>query len=149
MRAIRTAAAMSLLAALLIAPTASAASSAAAFTIDIDFVAGTEDFESSTGPLCESGSATSDAFIAGGGRQERGALTFHVIKTVTCDDGSGTFQIRVEASSTGDGTIGGFSVVAGSGTGDYVGLRGAGTVHGTFSENAIFDEYVGRLTLPG
>ena len=149
MRAIRTAAALSLLAALLLAPTASAGSSAAAFTIDIDFVAGTEDFESSAGPLCDSGSATSEAFIAGGGRQDRGSFTFHVIKTVTCDDGSGTFQIRVEASSTGDGTIGGFSVVAGSGTGDYVGLLGAGKVRGTFGENAIFDEYVGRLTLPG
>ncbi len=75
--------------------------------------------------------------------------TFHLIKTLTCDDGSGTFQILVNASTapSSPGTLGGFSVVGG--TGDYTGLRGAGSLVGTNTSSGIIDVYMGRLTNVG
>jgi hypothetical protein len=74
-------------------------------------------------------------------------FSFHLIKTLTCDDGSGSFMILVNAATapTSPGTIGGFAVVGG--TGDYSDLHGAGSLVGTsVSETEILDVYSGRLS---
>jgi hypothetical protein len=147
MRARRVGLSFGLLAALLIAPTASAAPPVTAITIDVDFTTG-ETFTATGGVVCDSGVAVTDpVFGAGGGRQGRGVFSFHLIKTLTCDDGSGSFMIRVNAATapTSPGTIGGFAVVGG--TGDYSGLHGAGSLVGTrLSETEILDVYTGRLS---
>jgi hypothetical protein len=54
---------------------------------------------------------------------------------------SGTLQILVNAATTppSPGTLGGFVVVGGAG--DHVGLRGAGSLVGTATENGIVDAY--------
>jgi len=133
--------------ALLVAPVASAAAPpTTVLTIDIVFDV-SEEFTATGGVICETGTAVTDpVFAAGFGRMGRGAATFHLIKTLTCDDGSGTFQIRVNAgaSPNATGTVGGFSVVAG--TGDYAGLRGGGHLVGTFTDDGIVDVYQGMLT---
>jgi hypothetical protein len=127
------------------APTVMAAPAVTTITIDVNF-SGQELFTSG-GLICPSGVAVTDPFMgAGGGRQGRGAFTFHLIKTLTCDDGSGWFRIKVEAgtSPTSSGTVGGFSVV--DGTGAYASLHGAGSLQGTFTPTGILDVYTGRLS---
>lgn len=135
---------------LLVAPTASAAAPpTTVLTIDIVFDV-SEDFTATGGVICESGTAETDLHgFTGGGAQGRGVLTFHLIKTLTCDDGSGTFQILVSAATapSSPGTLGGFSVVGG--TGDYTGLRGAGSLVGTNTDGGIIDVYTGKLTISG
>jgi len=132
---------------LAVAPTASAAAPPVT-VLQIDIVFGvSEDFTASGGVLCESGTAVTDPiFFAGFRGNGAGVGTFHLVKTLTCDDGSGTFQILVEASTapTSPGTIGGFAVVGG--TGDYTGLHGAGSLVGTGTSDGIIDVYTGRLT---
>ena len=137
-----------ILAALLVAGTASAAPPAVTvITIDVNFITG-ETFTATGGFVCDSGVAVSDpALVAGGGRQGRGVFTFHLIKTLTCDDGSGSFMIMVDAATAprSPGTLGAFVVLGG--TGDYSGLRGAGSLIGTsLSETEILDVYTGRLS---
>ena len=136
-----------ILAALLVAGTASAAPPSPVITIDVDFISG-ETFTATGGVVCDSGVAVSDpALVAGGGRQGRGVFTFHLIKTLTCDDGSGSFMIMVDAATAprSPGTLGAFVVLGG--TGDYSGLRGAGSLIGTsLSETEILDVYTGRLS---
>jgi hypothetical protein len=141
----RLALAIGLLGALLVAPTASAAAPATT-TIRIDIVFGvSEEFTTTGGVLCPSGAALTDPiFAAGFGAKGRGAATFHLIKTLTCADGSGTFQIKVDAGPTPTGTIGGFAVVGG--TGAYATLSGGGSLVGTATEIGIVDMYEGRLT---
>ena len=74
-------------------------------------------------------------------------MIFHVRKTITCDDGSGTFTLQLQARNgfnVGDRTFGPWVVL--SDTGDYVGLHGQGTVTGTQSPGAVDGFYVGWLS---
>jgi hypothetical protein len=145
MRAPRLGLTIGMLAALLVAPGASAAAPPTT-TIEIDIVFDvSEEFTTTGGVLCPSGTAVTDpVFSAGFGRMGRGAGTFHLIKTLTCDNGSGTFQIKVNVGPTPTGTIGGFAVVGG--TGAYTNLRGGGSLVGTATDGGIFDVYTGQLT---
>jgi hypothetical protein len=149
MRARRLAALIGVAAAALWAPGASAAIPVTTITINVVF-GGTETFTATGGVVCDSGTAVSDpAFFTGGGAQGRGVLTFHLVKTLTCDDGSGTFKLLVDAAAAPNsgGTVGGFA--AGRGTGDYVGLRGGGSLVGTgFPDGGgLTDVYTGRLRI--
>jgi hypothetical protein len=154
MRARRLAALIGIAAAALWAPVASAAIPVTRITLEVVFPTetepGSETFVATGGVICDSGTAVSDpVMIKGFGRQGRGAGTFHLVKTLTCDDGSGTFKLLVDAgaSPNANGTIGGFA--AGHGTGDYVGLRGGGSLVGSFypDGSGITDVYTGRLRI--
>ena len=154
MRARKFAALIGIAAATLWAPVASAAVPVTTIRIEVVFATETEEqmetFTATGGVVCESGTAVTDpVFVAGFGRQGRGAGTFHLVKTLTCDDGSGTFKLLVNAgaSPTTSGTIGGFA--AGRGTGAYVGLHGGGSLVGTFypDGSGITDIYTGRLKI--
>lgn len=150
MRILRLGSALGVLLALLVAPMASAAAPpTTVLTIDVLFEGG-ETFTATGGVICDSGTAVTDpVFVAGFGRMGRGVGTFHLIKTLTCDDVSGTFQILVNAAAapSSPGTLGGFAVVGG--TGDYAGLRGAGSLVGTGKDGGITDVYTGTLTIVG
>jgi hypothetical protein len=103
-----------------------------------------ETFTTTGGVLCPGGTATT-AFhhFAGGGR----AGSFHLTKTLTCTDGSGSFTIAVNAATT-DGSPtdqGGWAVL--SGTGDYGTLSGGGNVVGTYVEAGIIDLYTGSVRI--
>jgi hypothetical protein len=127
------------LAAIVMAAPASAAAAPVRIDLHVDFTAG-ETF-TATG-FCASGEAESFGFhIVGVGR----AATFHLFKTLTCDDDSGTLTIRVEAAGVlgMPGTIGGWNVVGG--TGDYASTRGGGHIVGTGFDGGIDDVYTGML----
>lgn len=118
---------------------ATAATESVQIDLHIEFP-GTETF-TATG-FCPSGTAESFGFMfAGGGR----AGTFHLFKTLTCDDGSGTLTIRVEAGPAfgTPGTVGGWNVVGG--TVDYETTRGGGHLVGVGFDGGIDDTYTGRL----
>jgi len=134
----------------------SAGSAAAApelFTIEIDLDSdpAVETFESDSPLLCDSGTATTFFDHAGGREDVSRAATFHLVKLIECDDGSGSFVITVNAAANfvvGVGTVGGWSVVPGSGTGDYTGLVGGGRVVGintTEGDIDLVDHYYGSL----
>jgi hypothetical protein len=131
----------SLVIALALAAPASAATTDVTIPLHVDFTAG-ETFADAVG-FCPSGEAESFGFhIVGAGR----ATAFHLFKTLTCDDGSGTLTIRVNAVGVFGmgGTIGGWNVV--SGTGAYEDVHGGGLIVGTGFEGGIDDLYTGRLT---
>lgn len=88
----------------------------------------------------------SDAFCPKGEAETWGffqaARTFHLFKTLTCEDGS-TLTIRVEANLTPTGTIGGWNVV--EGTGDWAGAHGGGLIVGAGFDGGIDDTYTGMF----
>jgi hypothetical protein len=151
MRARRLGIAIGLLGTMLWAPTAMAAPPVTTITIDVVF-GGAETFTATGGVVCPAGTAVSDPqFATFGGARNRGVFTFHVVKTLTCADGSGTFKLLVDASAspTSPGTVGGFA--AGQGTGDYAGLHGGGQLVGTAlpDGSGVTDVYTGRLLIAG
>src|SRR5215207_5586042 len=104
------------------------------FTVETDFAVDTGLFSSDGSIVCASGTTADSDFHANGFESERG-ITFHDRKTISCDDGSGTFELSIQAR-TGfnvgdDGTVGSWVVV--SGTGDYVNLHGRGAITGTYT----------------
>ena len=111
----------------------------------IEFFDGSPGVFTSDGSIvCASGTTSNDTF-ATGFPSDRGVL-FHVRKTITCDDGSGTFVLQIQAQTgfRADGTLGPWVVL--SGTGDYEDLRGTGKVVGTFFPGGISDVYTGWLS---
>src|SRR5262245_3288673 len=58
----------------------------------------TETFTTTGGALCPSGTATTDFDHFGGSAHGR-AGSFHLTKELVCNDGSGTFTIRVNAAT--------------------------------------------------
>lgn len=126
---------------------ATPATAATPTTIDIDVTFGVtlEPFTTTGGVLCATGNAVSDPVsIVGGGRQGKGNLTFHVVKTMYCDNGA-TFKLLVDAAGTPTGTVGGFAI--GGGTGSLAGVHGGGSLVGTGTGGGIHDQYTGRVTL--
>jgi hypothetical protein len=119
---------------------------ATATTITLTSLSSGETFTTTGGLLCPEGTATTDFHRLGGADRSR-AGTFHLNKTLTCTDGSGTFTIRVDAATIfGSPTDqGGWSVL--SGTGDYQTLKGGGNLVGTYVEDGIIDLYTGRVGL--
>ena len=115
--------------------------------IDLEGAGAPEQFESDNPLLCSEGTALTD-FERGGGNFVT-AGTFHLTKLIDCGDG--TFVIRVDAGTnfvTGGGTQGGWSVVPGSGTGAYEGIRGGGSIVGVNGDGDpidLVDHYFGRL----
>ena len=130
---------------------ATAARDAEVITIEIDLDTGVETFTTDSPLLCASGVAITDFERAAGFMGPAGS--FHLTKTLICDDGSGMFTIRVDAATNfvaGDGTTGGWSVVPGSGSGAYAGLKGGGSIVGSNSDQApvdLIDHYYGSLRL--
>jgi hypothetical protein len=79
------------------------------------------------GVLCADGTFV-DTFIKFTGFQsDRGVVQLQVGKTFTCDDGSGTFDVKLQIQANFDTGIETFSWVAKGGSGSYAGLRGSGS----------------------
>ena len=85
-------------------------------------------FTTDSALLCASGTTSDSTLVAGNGR----AITFHNLKTFDCADGSGTFTLRLQAQlkPCSPNTSGVWSVAGGTGT--YEGLRGTGSLVGTY-----------------
>ena len=149
MHARRIGVAIGILGVLLAAPSAAAAPPVTTITLDAVFGVG-ETFTATGGVVCDSGTSVSDPeFGTFGGSKNGGVFTFHLVKTLTCHDGSGTFKLLVDVSTSPNspGTVGGFA--AGGGTGDYAGLHGGGRIVGTSypDGSGITDVYTGRLLI--
>jgi hypothetical protein len=118
-------------------------------TIAIDLDAGLETFTTDSPLLCPTGVAYTDFHFGAGNFWAAG--TFHLDKLLVCDDDSGSFVIAVNAGSNmlrGTGTQGGWSVVPGSGTGDYAGLQGGGSIFGIPGDGDpidLVDHYYGSV----
>ena len=140
-------------------PASAAPPQAVTFAMAGEFASPPGVFTSGGGIVCSSGSTTDEGFFFTGGQsdvavKDAGGLVFHALKTVTCDDGSGTFTMLIQAR-TGfnvgfEGTFGRWVVV--SGTGDYVNLHGQGSVTGTYTPNGdeptgLNEVFVGWLAL--
>ena len=109
------------------------------------------EFTSDGSVVCAGGS-TSDEFFPSGFQSGRG-IVLHDLKTISCDDGSGTFTLLIQGRTgfnVGDGTSGQWVVL--SGTGDYVNLHGRGTFAGSYTPlgaepTGISEVYVGWLAI--
>src|SRR4051812_6510533 len=127
----------------LLVPSAVSAARTGATTITLNSFA-TETFTATGGVVCASGTATTDFHkFAGGGA----AGSFHLTKTLVCDDQSGSFTIGVNAATVfgSPGDQGGWAVLAGDGA--YASLHGGGRVVGTYVEEGVIDLYTGSLGL--
>jgi hypothetical protein len=129
---------------LIAAPSVQAAASSTTITLDSNFETGVETITATGDVLCDSGTAeTFGLRVVGGPR----TATFHLFKTLTCDDGSGTFTIGVEAKVVFGAPTdnGGWWVVGG--TDDYATLQGGGNLLGTYYEGGVVDVYTGKVSL--
>ena len=118
---------------------------AVTFTVDEVFEPPSGVFTSDGSVVCATGTTSNNTF-ASAFRSPKG-LIFHVRKTITCDDGSGTFTLQLQARigfNVGDNTFGPWVVLGG--TGDYEHLHGQGTVFGTQSGSGVHDAYTGWLS---
>jgi hypothetical protein len=117
--------------------------------INIDLDAGVETFTTDNSLLCPSGDAFTYFRFGAGNFDQAG--TYHLYKQLVCDDGTGSFVIKVNAGENfldGGGTTGGWGVVPGSGTGNYAGLSGGGNVVGVRTGTQpidLIDHYYGSL----
>ena len=98
------------------------------------------------GLMCETG--TEDEVVLVVTRPGAGGrfTILEVLKRFTCDDETGTFDVRMTVKLFPDGTTTAkWKVVAG--TGDYVGLRGHGKLVGTpiVQGTSITDVYDGKM----
>jgi hypothetical protein len=100
------------------------------------------------GLICESGTVDDTRVIFAGFQSERGAQ-IPVRKTFTCDDGSGTFFVKIQVHLDFATATESFSWVVQGGTGAYEHLRGEGhgsTVSdGSDPQTGNINTYVGFL----
>ena len=135
-----------LAAALGVLPAVAAPPQTQTFTVVEQFEPQSGVFTSDGTVVCASGTTSNNTF--GSGFQSNRGVIFHVRKTITCNDGSGTFILQIQARlgfNVGDMTFGPWVVL--SGTGDYANLNGRGTVTGTQTAGGVSDLYVGWLAL--
>ena len=100
-------------------------------------------FTTSGGGLCLSGTTTDQEFGTGG---QSGLLAnFHVLKTFTCADGSGTFTANVQAQLTFGAPADSFTWNIVSGTGAYANLRGSGNGAGDQLPTGVHDHFTGAV----
>lgn len=100
------------------------------------FADGYGTFTTSGAGLCASGTTTDQLLVSGGG----GKTLFHVLKTFTCDDQSGTFVVNLQAVAA---PVFRWNVV--SGTGAYTNLHGSGSGVGVGFLGGVDDTYTGMV----
>jgi len=90
-----------------------------------DFVATGSAVDS--GVICSSGTFVDLGIRFAGFQSNRGVVQLQVVKEFTCDDGSGTFVVKMQIQANFDTGIESFSWVVLDGTGDYGSLHGSGS----------------------
>jgi len=89
-----------------------------------DFAATGEAVDS--GVICASGTFVDTGLRFAGYQSNRGIIQLLVVKEFTCDDGSGTFVVKLQIQANFDTGNESFSWVVLDGTGDYASLHGSG-----------------------
>jgi hypothetical protein len=77
--------------------------------------------------ICPSGTFVDTGIRFAGFQSPRGVVQLQVLKTFTCDDGSGTFDVKMQIQANFDTGIESFRWVIMGGTGAYDSLRGSGS----------------------
>ena len=98
----------------------------------------------SGGLVCASGTLVDTSLIFVGFQGGQG-FQVQVRKTFTCDDGSGTFFVKLQVNGQFDGTET-FSWVVQGGTGNYQSLRGSGNGSTVPTDTGNINTYDGFLT---
>ena len=80
-----------------------------------------------SGLICASGTFVDIGLHFSGFQSNRGIVQVQVVKEFTCDDGTGTFVVKLQIYANFDTGIESFSWVVLGGTGDYQSLRGGGS----------------------
>jgi hypothetical protein len=80
-----------------------------------------------SGLICSSGTFVDTGLRFAGFQSGRGTVQLQVDKAFTCDDGSGTFFIKIQIQANFNTGIESFSWVVQGGTGGYGSLRGSGS----------------------
>jgi hypothetical protein len=97
------------------------------------------------GTICASGTFVDTRLGFGGFQSDRGTVQVLVVKEFTCDDGSGTFTVKLQIQANFDTGIETFTWVVLGGTGDYASLRGAGSGSTVPTETGNINTYEGFL----
>jgi uncharacterized membrane protein len=78
------------------------------------------------GLICDAGTFVDTGIRFAGFQSDRGMVQLQVAKSFTCDDGSGSFPVRMQIQADFETGIESFSWVAKAGDGDYAAFNGAG-----------------------
>ena len=84
--------------------------------------------------ICPTGTFVDTSIRFAGFQSPRGVVQLQVGKTFTCNDGSGSFFVKLQIQANFNSGLETFTWVANGGTGDYSALRGSG--RGTTVPNA-------------
>ncbi len=107
------------------------------------FADGFGTFTTSGAGLCLSGTTTDTGFASG--FQSGSHVIFHVRKTFTCADGSGTFTTLIQAQLVFVAPADSFTWTIVTGTGAYANLHGTGTGVGDELPGEVDDHFVGSV----
>jgi len=80
-----------------------------------------------SGVICASGTFVDTGIRFAGYQSDRGIVQLQVVKEFTCDDGTGTFVVKLQIQANFDTGIESFTWVVLGGTGDYGSLHGSGS----------------------
>lgn len=101
-----------------------------------------------SGLVCGSGSVVDTGIVFAGFQSDR-SIQILVRKTFTCDDGSGTFFVKIQVHLDLETATESFSWVVKGGTDDYANLRGSGSgttvSDGSDPQTGNFNTYTGFL----
>jgi len=98
-----------------------------------------------SGVICATGTFVDIGLKFQGFESNRGMVQLQVIKEFTCDDGSGTFVVKLQIQANFDTGIESFSWVVLGGTGDHSALRGAGRGSTVPTDTGNINTYSGFL----
>jgi hypothetical protein len=111
---------------------------------------------SSTDPFLATGPAVNELILCATGLVSTGPYPWPpppsgsvtMVKYFVCADGTFDVELRVRLLDGGN-TVGKWKIIGG--TGSYVGLKGNGTLTGTYdvTTNTVLDVYTGRIRLSG
>jgi len=97
-----------------------------------------------SGPVCSSGMTyTESRDIAGFERDFGGQI--HLTKLFVCDDGSGSFELKLNVAIRFGPFTDTYRWVVVGGTGAYENLHGTGSGTGTPTDDFLLDEYTGTM----
>ena len=134
-------------------PVAAAAPMAVTIVSDVTFVEGGPNIGSFTtsgdaadeGTICAAGSFEDAGIRFAGGQARTGVVQLQVYKVFTCDDDSGTFDVKMQIQANFDTGIETFTWVVTGGSDEYASLRGSGTGSTVPRPGGNTNTYVGMV----
>jgi hypothetical protein len=134
-------------------PVAAGAPQAVTIVSDVTFVEGGPNIGSFTtsgdaadeGTICPAGSFEDAGIRFAGGQARTGVVQLQVYKVFTCDDDSGTFDVKMQIQANFATGIETFTWVVTGGSGDYSSLHGEGSGSTVPRAGGNTNTYVGML----